>query len=115
MTEIVIDIEAFLGILVTIIGIATPPGVFIVRAFRNKGKCFVQQTETLVAQQKTIEAQTRRLDSLEKHDKSSVKEHDGLHIEIQDLKHEINQIKMNQVKNETYLKMLLDKAKLKHD
>ena len=101
MTEIIIDVEAFLGILVTIIGICTPPGIIIGRAFWQKHKCFKQQEITLIAQ-------ATRIESLEKHDKSALKEHNDYHSRLRVIEEDAIEIKL-------YLKLLLDNAGIKHN
>lgn len=101
MTEVLINVEATLYIIGAILGILTPPGILIGRAFWSKHKFFQQQT-------KTLEAQQTRIESLEKHDYASGDTHDGFEKRLKTLEDDAIEIKL-------YLKLLLDNAKIKHD
>lgn len=100
-TEILIDVEATIYLIVAITALLSPIIAIVGRAFLSKHRCFIQQ-------QKTLALQATRIESLERHDKNAIDEHDEFAIRLKTLEDDAIEIKI-------YLKLLLDEAKIKHD
>lgn len=80
-------------LLTGIVIILGPVGVFVARYYWKKAKCMI--------------AMKNKIEELTRHDVASGETHS-------DLKEEIDEIKTKQLKNEVYLKLLLDDRGIKY-